>query len=505
MWRYTIRPGDNLIMLGKKHLINADDWKALQRLNHIRNPYRLVIGSVVSMPLDLVKQSAASAEVVFVSGDAQWQQTATQWVPLEAGKSLGPGAKITTKENSKVVLRFADGSTTDLVSNSTLSLDALSLYSGGAMVDTKLRLQKGQVETHANPRHVKGNQMQVTTPSAIAAVRGTRFRVTAGEKATTQETLDGQVALNASNQVVAVSKGFGSKAEQGKKPIPPVVLLSAVNTSSLNTEYEALPVTFDVPEMKGAVAWVAKVATDADFNQVVTEGEFTSNKLTFSDVPDGTLYLNLRAKDHNGIVGYEAVHAFNLNARPFQPEIPPSEVDMLVREPQPTLEWRAVADAKQYTVEVAADEAFKQIVEMKQIGGLAVKLDKPLAPGKYYWRVSSIAQADNGELEKGPASKVNRLSYQPAPMVPDISQLTVNIERNRVFVRTLPPLDGLSYHASLDNPFNKQTNVWQGSELGGEFDFLLREYGKQTLYIRHVDNDGTQSAPAVYEFDAQPK
>lgn len=24
MWRYTVRPGDNLITLGKRHLINAD-------------------------------------------------------------------------------------------------------------------------------------------------------------------------------------------------------------------------------------------------------------------------------------------------------------------------------------------------------------------------------------------------------------------------------------------------------------------------------------------------
>jgi hypothetical protein len=77
MWRYTVRPGDNLITLGKKHLINADDWTVLQRINHVNDPYRLPIGSVLQMPLALVKQSAASAEVIFVSGQAQWQQSAT--------------------------------------------------------------------------------------------------------------------------------------------------------------------------------------------------------------------------------------------------------------------------------------------------------------------------------------------------------------------------------------------------------------------------------------------
>lgn len=89
--------------------------------------------------------------------------------------------------------------------------------------------------------------------------------------------------------------------------------------------------------------------------------------------------------------------------------------------------------------------------------------------------------------------------------MPDISQLSVNVARNRVFVKTLPPLDGYRYHASLDNPFNDQERVWQASEVGGEFDFLLEEYGPQILYIRHVDSDGVESTPAIYEFDAQPE
>jgi hypothetical protein len=503
MWRYTVRPGDNLISLGKKHLVNADDWKVLQRINHVNDPYRLPIGSVLRMPLELVKQRAASAEVIFVSGQAQWQQSATQWEALQVGKQLGPGAKIVTKANSKVVIQFADGSTTDIVSNSTLSLDTLSLYSGGAMVDTKLRLQQGQIETHANPNQIEGNRMQVITPSAIAAVRGTKFRVTVDKQATTQETLDGKVALNAASQEVVVNKGFGSKAEQGKQPIPPVVLLPAANTSSLSVQYEALPVTFTIAPMDSAIAWVAKVATDAQFNQLVAESEFNGNQLVFSDVPDGQLYLNLRAKDNNGIVGYEAVHSFNLNARPFQPKIVAPAIDAVVREAQPTLQWQAVTDAQQYVVEVASDTTFNQLIETKQLNGLSIQLDKPLMPGQYYWRVISIAEADNGQLEKGPALQVNAFSYKAAPVMPDISQLTVTVARNRVFVQAAPPSDGLTYHASLNNPFNDQTNVWQASGLGGQFDFLLKEYGPQTLYLRHVDSDGIESKPAVFEFNAQ--
>ena len=45
MWQYTVRPGDNLITLGERHLINADDWTELQRINRVQDPYRLPIGN----------------------------------------------------------------------------------------------------------------------------------------------------------------------------------------------------------------------------------------------------------------------------------------------------------------------------------------------------------------------------------------------------------------------------------------------------------------------------
>ncbi|HAF01690.1 MAG TPA: hypothetical protein DCG63_10405, partial [Methylophilaceae bacterium] len=58
MWRYTVRPGDNLINLGKKHLVSPDTWREVQRINQIKNPYRIPVGTVLRVPLTLVKQSA---------------------------------------------------------------------------------------------------------------------------------------------------------------------------------------------------------------------------------------------------------------------------------------------------------------------------------------------------------------------------------------------------------------------------------------------------------------
>lgn len=135
-WRYTVRPKDTLIQLGRTHLINSNDWKQLQIVNHINNPYKLPIGMVLHIPLALVKQYSSSAEVISVSGDARWQSTATPLEPLTVGQKLGVGTKLFTKDRSRVVIRFADDTETTMDSNSELSLNTMSVYSGGVMVDT---------------------------------------------------------------------------------------------------------------------------------------------------------------------------------------------------------------------------------------------------------------------------------------------------------------------------------------------------------------------------------
>lgn len=505
LWRYTVRPGDNLITLGKKHLINPDDWKTIQRLNQVKNPYRMQVGKVLQVPLGLVKQAPASAEVIFVSGQADLQVSAVDTQPLAVGQKLGAGANISTKENSKVVIRFADGTTSELASNSNLKLDTMSLYSGGAMVDTRLRLQKGQLQTHANPKHEQGNQMQVITPSAIAAVRGTKFRVSAGDKAMVQETLDGRVGLAAQGTEVLVNKGFGSKVEQGKAPLPPVVLLPAANTTALKKHYQSLPLTFELPDMQGAAAWAGKVVTDQQLNQIIAESESKTQQLVFADVADGNYFLNVRAKDKNGIAGYDALHAFTVNARPLQPALISPSANEVVRQAKPLLSWQPVAEAKLYSVEIAQDKSFQQVHETNRVATTEYQVSKNLAPGTYFLRLTSVANDAKGKEDIGPAIKVSQFTYKPLPPKPDVSQLTVKVANNRVYVNTLPPADGMTYDASLDNEFNHQIDVWQGRNVKEQFSFLLKEYGKQTLYIKHIDRDGVSGPAAVYEFYAHPE
>lgn len=504
-WRYTVRPGDMLIKLGKTHLINPNDWKQIQKINHINDPYKIPVGTVLSIPLALVKQYPASAEVMLVSGDARLQSASAALEPVKVGQKLGVGARLFTKDYSKIVIRFADGTETTMGSNSELSLNTMSVYSDGVMVDTQLKLQQGQLKTRANPTHTLGNRMEIVTPSAIAAVRGTEFRVSADEKGTKQETLEGAVKFSAANESVVVNKGYGSLAEAGKPPTTPVALLAAVNTKNITSQYYELPLKFDLPPITGAVSYVGQIYTDTKFNQIVAEIEQPTSLLSFADLPDGHYFLMVRAKDENGIAGYDAVHAFTLGARPFGPESLYPEPDVRLKNEPPELKWAPVVDAQAYQLQVATDRGFNHLTIDTRISETSYKLANNLASGEYFWRLATIVKSPDGEEIQGPAPKINHFTYKAPPAAPDLSQLTVKVLQNKVYVSTLPPTEGTSYSVQLDNLRNHQIKVWAGENLNQNFSFWLREYGKQTLHFRQVDSEGDKSPEAIYEFDAYPQ
>ena len=496
-WRYSVRPGDNLIQFSNRYLLNPDDWHTLQNLNHIKNPYRMPIGSMLRVPLILMKQVPASAEVALATGKVGILNADNSVQVLVIGQQLSAGTVLVTGDNSKLNIKLADGSIVSMQPNSTLTLDTLSMYSGGGMVDTKLRLQQGKLEAEANPTHVQGNQMQIITPTAVAAVRGTKFRVTSDDISIRQETLEGKVGLIAAGEEVGVAKGFGSLSEGGNAPLPPVLLLRAPATDQLPNKLDALPINFSLPAQDSAVAWLGKVSPDAQFNNIAATSQGAS--LHFTDLPDGHYFLKVRAQDKQGLEGYDAVHEFTLHAQPFAPTASAPTQGAIVRDAKPSFAWVATSQAKTVQLDLAKDVDFKELVESRQLSTNTFKPEKDLQPGHYFWRLASI-DGDN----QGPYMPAASFTYKALLPAPDISQLSVKVINNRVFINTIKVPEGLRYEADLHNKRNQQYNVWHATDLGATSNFLLKEYGKQTLILRYVEADGTKGADAQFEFNASP-
>ena len=467
-------------------------------------------GSTVRVPLTLLKQSPAPTEIVLVSGIANIKWVDNTMQAATVGSKVGVGAQIITGDNSKINLKLADGSIVILASNSSLKLDTLSFFGGGGgMVDTKLLLQQGNVEVMANPTRRQSN-MQIFTPNAVAAVRGTEFRLSTNGSDIRQETLNGNVELTAAGDSVSVIKGYGSLSENGSAPLPPILLLKVPNTSSLPNKLETLPVIFELPAQDKAVELRAQISSDAQFKTIVAsnvtlannplKNVFNTNRLILEDLPDGEYYLKVREKDENGLEGYDATDVFLLNTRPFALKSESPRANDVIRDAKPTLAWSKVIDAKTYLLELARDNKFKDRVDRFKVNETVLTIEKPLALGQYFWRLASIDGVD-----KGPHADISHFIYKAKPEAPDISQLKIKVLQNRVFVTTIEPPSGLAYKIILNNDFNAQKKVWTAQGLDGKFNFLLKEFGQQTLSLSLVEASGVSDPESIVKFIVLPQ
>lgn len=497
-WRYTLRPGDTLIGLSQRYLARPADWPKVQRLNRIVDPLRLIPGTTLRIPLAWLQQTPAPATVVAVAGQATVVPPGETARAVQAGESLYAGAQLETAANSSVTLRFADGSTLVLQPGARMSLDTVSVYAGGGMVDTRLRLQQGRVEIGANPRHTSGSRLRVITPSAVAAVRGTRFRVEAGEAVAREETLEGAVGLDAAGQNVAVAAGQGSLAELGKPPTPPVALLPAPDLGALPARIDTLPLRFAFPAIAGAKQWVGQIAPDARFEQVLLEKTAEAPRLSFADLPDGTCVLRVRAADARGLQGQDAQHAFTLDARPFAPLL--SAPGARTREAVPALQWSAVVGSDAYRLQLARDAQFADRLADARIEATAWRPEKPLDPGTYYWRVASIAGTDTG-----PYSPANSFVFDPLPGAPEMQAATPSFADGALALQLPPPPAGLRYQLVVSTDEARKQVVWQGDSADGAVH--AAPVKPETVYLaaRLAEADGTAGPYATRRIEAPPR
>lgn len=497
-WRYTLRPSDTLIGVSERYLARPQEWPRLQRLNGITNPYRLVPGSALRIPLAWMRHEPAPAAVVAVAGDARVTLPGAPERPLQSGEQLGAGAAVVTGAHSSITLRLADGSLVVLQPGARMALDTLSVYAGGGMVDSRLRLQQGRVEVGANPDRKPGGRLQVITPSAVAAVRGTRFRVAAETDVTREETLEGAVGLAASGREVRVAAGLGSLAQAGRPPTPPVALLPAPDLSALPGRLDALPLRFEIPDLPGAEAWHGQIAPDARFERIVLEQTATAPKLSFGDLPDGLYTLRVRGADAQGLHGRDALHAFELDARPFPPLV--VGPGARVRTSRPALQWSPVVGAHAYRVELARDVGFTEPLQAQRTADSRFAPDVELAPGAYHWRVASI-DADG----QGPFAPAQRFVFDPLPGAPDLAQAAAPAFDQGSLALTLPPPPaGLRYELVLSTDAERQAVVWQGTSADGQMRASPVKTENHYLAARLVEADGTAGPWATRLIEAPP-
>jgi hypothetical protein len=454
-------------------------------LNQVTDPERLPPGMKLRIPAAWLKRLPASAQVTNVQGQVQATIAATnQTILVSSGLFMQSGDEIHTGSDGNATLEFGDGSRLLLQADSQLRLDALSAYGLTSMVDTRLRLQQGRAENWVTRRPPSGPRYEIWTPAAASAVRGTHYRLGMDSAAAIAraEVLEGVVEVRGARKTRTVARGFGALAETGKPLAPPAPLLGPPAVAELPPVLTRAPIQLSFPALKGAVAYRAQIAPTEQFETLLFDSVSPTPAFRGPNLPDGDYVLRIRGIDARGLEGRDAHHRFRLHARPEPPFLMQPVDQSIVLENALVFEWSEPQNATAYHFQLATDERFTTpLLDLAEQAGSRLTLDRPLEPGRYYWRVATRNAAD----QNGPFSDPQffRLQATPKLQAPEVATGAVTF-------RWSAGLPGQRYEFQLARDINFENLMVNQRVSEPQLTIPRPESGFCYLRMRTVDADG---------------
>lgn len=226
---YHVKPGENLPEIARKWFADPENWRALQALNRIADPLHVAAGTPLRVQRAWLRVRPLVARVIAFRGDVALLRDGSG-VAVRLGSAVHEGDHVQTGRNGFATLQLPDGSLASLPSASRIEVARLRQVPMSNEVDRRFALTVGHVDAHVTPMRNPRSTFLVQTPVAVAAVRGTRFRVSyvpAGRRASV-EVSEGKVEVTRSDgsERVLLLPGAGAVVTPAQLT-PAVALLAA--------------------------------------------------------------------------------------------------------------------------------------------------------------------------------------------------------------------------------------------------------------------------------------
>ncbi len=370
-WIYLVAEGDNLWSLSEKYLNSAQDWQKVQRVNQLPDPNNIAPGTRLRIPMAWLRTKPAQARIVAVRGTAQLEAGGGKAVALEAGRSLSLGAVVYTGAASNIVIEFADGSLLTLEENSILRFDQLSAYGETGMVDSRLRLLKGRLETHVTPASGPGSRFEIYSPAAISAVRGTRYRIAAldtsdNDKAGSSavEVTGGLVDVSDEKQAntVPIEAGYGTIVVAGSAPQTPQRLLSAPDLSAFPATIRVFDRELRWLPVEGAQRYLVQVSKSANFRPIQWQDRTDTARVQLPELEDGSYHIRVRGISASTLHGLDGVAQFAYASEP----LPTPNASTTISADVAIITWPSHNRECTYEVQIASDPEFEHVIDKRQ-------------------------------------------------------------------------------------------------------------------------------------------
>ncbi len=395
---YTVKEGDHPWNIAQRYLLEPGYAERLVRLNRIPDNYSIPPGTRLRIPLAWLKLQEAQARLVALHGDSSVLEPGAAPRPAQQGEVLPPGAVLRTGAQASAQLEFADGSRVlvrQLTEARLLRAQQPMLVGSGSLVE--LELLRGALENRVQPLSGPRSRFEIRTPAAVAAVRGTQFRVSAGTQQTWTEVLEGGVLVSNPAGQTPTPAGTGSVAELGRPPGTATALLAAPVLSALPARLERLPIDWPVPPVPGAGGYRTQVAPDAKFDVVLSDELTPSPRVRVSDVDDAQYTLRVRAVDARGLEGLVAERVIEVYARPEPPLLIEPAPDAQTLQGQPLFRWTQGRPNWNYRLQLYAGVEPGAALLDEQVVNAAGQATarNELPAGLYRWRIAAIDPAKN--------------------------------------------------------------------------------------------------------------
>lgn len=385
---YEIRQGENLYTLAARYLDRIASYRTVQRLNRIADPRVVPVGTRLRIPVAILRAEPLRARILAMRGTVRIRE-AGRVIDARPGAELPQGTVIETGKDGFISLGLPNGSRTSLPTLSRLSIVHLRRFVLTGSIDYDFTVEAGKADTHAAPLGSGNGLFRIRTERAVAAVRGTQFRVGVAEAASLTEVLEGTVAAGASGHLPeAVSGGFGAVIAAGRVTREALLTAPALLAPGRVQVDPLVRLSFD--PVAGSASYHLLIATDASLTDVIAEARSPTPDFELPDIPNGALFVRGSAIAPSGLEGMAQTYA-------MRRVLTGLAASALADADRVTFKWSGSGEGRRlYRFQLVRDAPQGDaVVDEPGLEDEGIAL-RALEPGTYYWRVG-VRQFAAGE------------------------------------------------------------------------------------------------------------
>jgi hypothetical protein len=448
----TVIKNDCLINLCKKYLMDHRKWRKIAKINRLANPDLIFPGQKLIIPVALLKGVPIDGTATFLKGSVMSHEKGSgEWRDIHLSDRIKQGSGVKTGNESALEITFEDG-TSFYMRPDTLMDITTAEKKGSIHFMRELYLRSGKAISKLREATGSESRFEIHTPSAVAAARGTVFRVSVDQAETTRsEVLKGMIGVSAMSTTVALQEGEGTLTRANEPPLKPRKLLLPPELIDPASVYKTMPLKFRFQQREGASFFRVILAKDQGIKDMIADKVMSPDGTAeVFGLDDGMYFLQSLSIDADGIEGLPSDPVpIRVRMNPLPPYIQAPQDGTEIRGKSVEFRWLKVKDASRYHIQIAEDKEFSAIVlDKSDIKDTSYVATSPGYNTSYYFRLSSIA----GDNYEGAPS--DALSFSIVPPPPSVEKPAVGDKEIRIRWHNLGK--GITYHFQMspDTAFN---------------------------------------------------